>query len=234
MINPNIKKYLKIFFLGNIIACILGYLLTSCSNKHIEEKDPSYEYLIYREGNKVSELKLKFNLTKTELLEAYYKPIEKKNYIPLKILSKNENPLFYLVNYTEHNQVIKLFTDFGAGASLFFSADKFITFNKEYWIEAEDKSSILITSGLPSFMPFFLTDPQKSYIHALIPSSSDIDTVETLTEHPNSIVFKGSFTNGKNAIITVFHDETQINHYTFIVNIEGNKITFKTSFPPFR
>lgn len=209
-------------FLILFTASVFTLLMTSCKPQK-EYKDPSFQYFYHRNGNQLQELKLKFNPSKTEITEAYYKPIGEKNYIPLEILSKNDTPLFYLVNYTEINQAIKLFTDFGAGASLYFSNDQFITFNKEYFIASTDKKSVLITSGLPSFTPFFLTDDKNTFIHQFLLTSKDSENVTTHPDYPNSIVFDGSFTNGQNAKIIVFPNEKNNSNYTLIVEFENNK-----------
>ncbi len=213
-----------------IIFSVIVLYFISCNQNSQPPKDSSFEYYYQRTGNQIQELKLKFNPTKTEVTEAYYKPISEKNYIPLQILSKNETPFYYLVNYSEINQAIKLFTDFGAGASLFFSDDKLVTFNKEFKIFSDDKKSVLITSGLPSFTPFFLTDDKNTYIHQFLPSEEDTINVVTNPNYPNSIVFEGTFTNGKNAKITVSQDEKNPSNYTFLVEMDNDKFLFKHNF----
>ncbi len=213
-----------------IIFSIIILFIVSCNQNSNTTKDPSFEYYYQRTGGQVQELKLKFNPLKTEVIEAFYKPIGEKNYITLQILSKNDTPFYYLVNYTELNQAIKLFTDFGSGASLFFSNDKFVTFNKEFKMYSNDKKSVLITSGLPSFTPFFLTDDKNTFIHQFLPSEKDSLNVVTNPDYPNSIVFEGSFTNGKNAKITVFPDEKNASNYTFWLEMENQKLIFNQNF----
>ncbi|GIV44538.1 MAG: hypothetical protein KatS3mg035_1661 [Bacteroidia bacterium] len=214
-----------------LFRILIIFFVISCRTQNDNDtKDTTFEYYYQRTGGEVQELKLKFNPTKTEITEAYYKPIGEKNYIPLQIISKNDTPFYYLVNYTELNQVIRLFTDFGAGASLYFSNDKLVTFNKEFKIYSDDKKSVLITSGLPSFTPFFLTDDKNTFIHQFLPSGQDSLNVVTNPDYPNSIVFEGSFTNGKNAKITVFQDPNNPSLYNFIVEFGNEKLIFKQTF----
>ncbi len=210
-----------------LIGAIYSFLACNSNNPTIKTRDPSFEYFVNRIGTRTHELKLKFNASHNEVVEAYYKPAEEKKFIPLAILSKNENPQFYFVNYSEFNQSIRLFTDFSTGASLFFSIDNYLTFNKEFFIESDDKKSVLITSGLPSFTPFYLTDPQQSFIHAFIPSPVDTHSLYT---NSNSIVFHGSLSNGNNATIVASPDTQNPNLISFTLETNGQKTTFKHAF----
>jgi hypothetical protein len=208
---------------------LLLFLFVACKNTSTETREPGYEYYFHRNGKNTDELKLKINSTKTEVLEAFYKPSGQTDYMPLQILSKNENPLFYLVRYGKEPQALRLFTDFGAGASLFFTQDKFFTFNKEYFCYSEDKKKVLITSGLPSFTPFFLTAPDQSYVYSFIPSQQESSNVATNPDYPDSIVFEGTFSNGKKAKITVFQ-EPNTQKYLFILEMDAEKTIFLSEF----
>lgn len=216
------KIYTVVSFLLYITACEL--------NSSKDTNDSNYEYFYHRKGNQIQVLKLKFNFSKTEVVEAYFKPYELNEYLPLIILAQNDTPFYYLVRYSQQDQLIQLFTDFGAGASLFFSPQNFITFNKEYKIISNDKKSVLITSGLPSFTPFFLTDIKFSYIYQFLPSNKDSINVVSNPNYPNSIVFQGTFTNGKDAKITIIPEEKKPLKFTFIVEIENEKIVFNQNF----
>lgn len=211
------------------VFLFLGILFSSCAYQSSKQsREEGYEYYFHRNGSQVQELKLKFNPSLTEVLEAFYLPVGEKNYIPLEILSKNDSADFYWVNYTELNQVLKLYTDFGSGASLYFDNQNFITFNKEYFCNSDGYEWVLITSGLPSFMPFFLTNNQQTFFHQFIPSNKDNHKILTHPEYPNSIVFEGSFTNGKNAKITVFQDD-KTSKYSFLLEMDSKKWFFHSN-----